>query len=106
MDVSMRGAVSIARRVQDPLAEFVKIDPKAIGVGMYQHDSTKKNWPTPWMPLSRVWSTAWGLNSTLLPQHCSPMLPGSAPSLATRIVEHRDQNGSFSNRKDLQMYRV
>ena len=60
LDVSLRGAVSIARRVQDPLAELVKIDPKSIGVGMYQHDVDQAELNRLWLAWSRAWSTGWG----------------------------------------------
>ena len=54
LDVSLRGAVSIARRLQDPLAELVKIDPKSIGVGQYQHDVARPSWRARSMPWSRI----------------------------------------------------
>ena len=54
LDVSLRGAVSIARRLQDPLAELVKIDPKSIGVGQYQHDVGRERWRARWTPWSRT----------------------------------------------------
>lgn len=61
LDVTIRGAVSIARRLQDPLAELVKIEPKSIGVGQYQHDVTPEPWRAASMPWSRMRSTpsAW-----------------------------------------------
>ncbi len=101
MDVSMRGAVSIARRVQDPLAELVKIDPKSIGVGMYQHDIDQKELGKALDVVveSVVNRTGVDLNSA------SPALlthvAGIGPALATRIVEHRFQHGPFRSRAAL-----
>ncbi|MDP6189844.1 MAG: Tex family protein, partial [Gammaproteobacteria bacterium] len=101
LDVSYRGAVSIARRLQDPLAELVKIDPKAIGVGQYQHDVSQ-------VQLARrldnvvedcVNSVGVDLNTASAPllQHVA----GLNKSLAENIVCHRDQYGAFGNRKQL-----
>ena len=59
LDVTLRGAVSIARRVQDPLAELVKIDPKSIGVGMYQHDVDQAELNRSLAAWWRMWSTGW-----------------------------------------------
>jgi uncharacterized protein len=101
MDVSMRGAVSIARRVQDPLAELVKIDPKSIGVGMYQHDvnQTELAEALDGMVESVVNQVGVDLNTA------SPALlthvAGVGPKLAQRIVAHRDENGPFSSRATL-----
>jgi uncharacterized protein len=101
MDVSMRGAVSIARRVQDPLAELVKIDPKSIGVGMYQHDvnQTELTDALDGVVESVVNQVGVELNTA------SPALlthvAGVGPKLAQRIVAHRDENGPFSNRATL-----
>jgi uncharacterized protein len=101
LDVSLRGAVSIARRVQDPLAELVKIDPKSIGVGMYQHDVDQK----------QLAQTLGGVVSSVVNQvgvdlnTASPALltyvSGIGPRLAERIVEHRDLHGPFVNRAAL-----
>lgn len=101
LDVTLRGAVSIGRRVQDPLAELVKIDPKSIGVGLYQHDVNQKQ-------LSETLS---GVVETVVNQvgvdvnTASPALltyvSGIGPKLAERIVAFRDENGRFSNRKTL-----
>jgi uncharacterized protein len=101
MDVSMRGAVSIARRVADPLSELVKIDPKSIGVGMYQHDVDQKILAEALTAAveSVVNTTGVDLNSA------SPALltyvAGIGPALAGRIVAYRDQNGPFRSRKAL-----
>ncbi|MCJ7624611.1 MAG: RNA-binding transcriptional accessory protein [Anaerolineaceae bacterium] len=102
MDVSMRGAVSIARRVQDPLAELVKIEPKSIGVGMYQHDvnASELEHTLNGVVESVVNNIGVDLNSA------SPSLltyiSGIGPSLAERIVAYRDENGSFRDRTQLQ----
>jgi uncharacterized protein len=102
MDVSMRGAVSIARRVQDPLAELVKIEPKSIGVGMYQHDvnSSELERTLNGIVESVVNNIGVDLNnaSPSLLTHIS----GIGPKLAERIVAYRDENGSFTDRSHLQ----
>jgi len=101
MDVSMRGAVSIARRVQDPLAELVKIDPQSIGVGMYQHDVDQAQLAeaTAGAVESVVNSVGVDLNtaSTALLTHVA----GIGPNLAARIVDYRDENGPFLSRMAL-----
>ncbi len=101
LDVSERGAVSIARRLQDPLAELIKIDPQSVGVGMYQHDlsETVLKERLAGVIIDAVSSVGADLNtaSTQLLSH----IAGLGPSLAQRIVEHRQQNGAFSNRKAL-----
>ena len=101
LDVTLRGAVSIARRVQDPLAELVKIDPKSIGVGQYQHDVNQKELST---TLSNVIESAVNhvgveLNtaSIELLKHVS----GINATVAKNIVAYRDQNGSFKSRAQL-----
>jgi uncharacterized protein len=101
MDVSLRGAVSIARRLQDPLAELVKIDPKSIGVGQYQHDLAE-------VKLSRsldavvedcVNSVGVDLNTASAP--LLRRVSGISEGLAENIVLHRDTNGSFRSRAAL-----
>ena len=97
----MRGAVSIARRVLDPLAELVKIDPRSIGVGMYQHDVDDKQLTEALDAVveSAVNSVGVDLNtaSPALLRHVS----GIGPKLAESIVAHRDENGPFKNRAAL-----
>jgi uncharacterized protein len=98
LDISLRGAVSIARRMQDPLAELVKIEPKSIGVGMYQHDVDQKI----------LEETLTGVVESVVNQvgvelnSASPALlsyvAGIGPKLADRIVAHRDEHGAFSKR--------
>ncbi len=101
LDVTLRGAVSIARRAQDPLAELVKIDPKSIGVGMYQHDvnEPKLNAAIDSVVESVVNRVGVDLNTA------SPALlthvAGIGPKLAEKIVAHRDEHGVFSDRKAL-----
>jgi uncharacterized protein len=98
LDVSMRGAVSIARRVQDPLAELVKIDPKSIGVGMYQHDVDQKELANSLDVVveSTVNSTGVEINSAS--SALLTYVSGIGPKLSERIVEHRDKSGPFQNR--------
>ncbi len=101
LDVTIRGAVSIAHRLQDPLAELVKIDPKSIGVGQYQHDvnqtSLKKSLDRE--VESCVNSVGVDLN-TASPSLLS-YVAGIGPKLAERIVEYRDEHGQFTSRKEL-----
>jgi uncharacterized protein len=98
MDVSMRGAVSIARRVLDPLAELVKIDPRSIGVGLYQHDVDQKALGTKLDEVIESVVNSVGVNvntaSPALLQHVA----GLGPKLAERIVELRDAAGAFRSR--------
>ena len=101
IDVSLRGAVSIARRLQDPLAELVKIEPKAIGVGQYQHDVDE-------MKLGRALEgavedavNAVGVDVNTASAPLLTHIAGLGPSLAQAIVDYRDANGAFTSRKDL-----
>lgn len=101
IDVSLRGAVSIARRLQDPLAELVKIEPQAIGVGQYQHDVDQRQLA---LSLATVVEDAVNAVGVDLNMASAPLLThiaGLGPSLATAIVAHRDANGPFPNRKAL-----
>ncbi|WP_137110939.1 Tex family protein [Rhodobacter sp. SY28-1] len=101
LDVSLRGAVSIARRLQDPLAELVKIEPKAIGVGQYQHDVDQHRLAK---SLDAVVEDAVNGVGVDLNTASAPLLArvsGVGPGLAEAIVAHRDQNGPFATRKDL-----
>ncbi|MBT7989935.1 MAG: RNA-binding transcriptional accessory protein, partial [Anaerolineae bacterium] len=101
LDVSIRGAVSIARRAQDPLAELVKIDPKSIGVGMYQHDVNQValNHALDGVVESVVNQVGVDVNtaSPALLSHVA----GVGPKLASSIVAHRDAGGVFRSRKEL-----
>ena len=101
LDITVRGAISIARRLQDPLAELVKSDPKSIGVGQYQHDvnQTKLRKCLDRVVESCVNSVGVDLNmaSAALLSHVA----GIGPKLADNIVEHRNSNGRFEDRKEL-----
>ncbi len=101
LDVSLRGAVSIARRLQDPLAELVKIEPKSIGVGQYQHDVNQRE-------LARVLDTvvedcvnAIGVDVNTASAPLLSRVSGLSPTMAQRIVAHRDRQGAFPTRAAL-----
>ncbi|RWX23527.1 Tex family protein [Rhizobium leguminosarum] len=101
LDVSLRGAVSIARRLQDPLAELVKIEPKSIGVGQYQHDVDQQKLSR---SLDAVVEDAVNAVGVDLNTASAPLLSrvsGLGPSIADAIVRHRDSEGRFETRKDL-----
>ncbi|MGA0540245.1 Tex family protein [Neotabrizicola sp. VNH66] len=101
LDVSLRGAVSIARRLQDPLAELVKIEPKSIGVGQYQHDVDQHRLAK---QLDAVVEDAVNAVGVDLNTASGPLLArvsGVGPGLAENIVAHRDANGPFATRRDL-----
>ena len=100
-DITVRGAVSIARRLMDPLGELVKIDPKSIGVGQYQHDV---NQPKLKDNLDQVVSScvnAVGINLNTASQHLLSYVSGLNTGLATNIVSYRNENGAFKTRKEL-----
>lgn len=101
LDVSQRSAVSIARRVQDPLAELVKIEPRSIGVGQYQHDLPQKelNDKLKVVVESAVNQVGVELNSASAP--LLAYVAGVSGTVANNIVKHRDQEGRFRNRKQL-----
>jgi uncharacterized protein len=101
LDVTIRGAVSIARRLQDPLAELVKIDPKAIGVGQYQHDVNQSQ-------LARMLNTVvedcvngLGVDLNTASAPLLNRVSGLSTTMATNIVEYREANGAFKSRKAL-----
>ncbi len=101
LDVSLRGAVSIARRLQDPLAELVKIEPKSIGVGQYQHDVDQQKLSR---SLDAVVEDAVNAVGVDLNTASAPLLArvsGLGPSIADAIVKHRDGEGAFETRRDL-----
>jgi uncharacterized protein len=101
LDVSMRGAISIARRLQDPLAELVKIDPKSIGVGLYQHDVNQKRLAE---TLDTVVESAVNHVGVDVNTASAPLLSyvaGISRRVADAIVRHREQNGPFQRREDL-----
>ncbi|MEH6740809.1 MAG: Tex family protein, partial [Sulfitobacter sp.] len=101
VDVSIRGAVSIARRLQDPLAELVKIEPQAIGVGQYQHDVDQRRLAQSLAAVVEDAVNAVGVNLNMASAPLLSHIAGLGPSLAQAIVKHRDENGLFPNRKAL-----
>ena len=101
MDVSLRGAVSIARRLQDPVAELVKIDPKSIGVGQYQHDVSETLLARSLGAVVEDAVNAVGVDVNTASVPLLSRVSGIASSVAESIVAHRDQNGPFRNRNSL-----
>ena len=101
LDVSLRGAVSIARRLQDPLAELVKIEPKSIGVGQYQHDVSQSQLGQSLISVVEdcVNSVGVDVNTASIP--LLTRVSGLNKTLASNIVQFRDENGSFNNRTQL-----
>ncbi len=101
MDVSLRGAVSIARRLQDPLAELVKIDPKSIGVGQYQHDVAPATLARSLDAVVEDAVNAVGVDLNTASVPLLSRVSGVTPTLATAIVGHRDEVGAFGSRTAL-----
>src|SRR3984893_2694744 len=101
LDVSLRGAVSIARRLQDPLAELVKIDPKAIGVGQYQHDINQTRLSRALDAVVEDAVNAVGVDLNTTSASLLSRVSGLSASLADTIIVHRDQKGAFNCRRDL-----
>ena len=101
LDVSLRGAVSIARRLQDPLAELVKIDPKSIGVGQYQHDVGQTKLARMLDAIVEDCVNAVGVDVNTASVPLLARISGLTPSLAESIVRHRDAHGAFANREAL-----
>ena len=101
LDVSLRGAVSIARRLQDPLAELVKIDPKSIGVGQYQHDVSAANLERSLNAVIEDCVNAVGVDVNTASPSLLSRVAGVGPLLSENIVAHRDANGRFARRADL-----
>jgi protein Tex len=101
LDVTMRGAVSIARRLQDPLAELVKIDPKAIGVGQYQHDLGESKLARSLDAVVEDCVNAVGVDANTASAPLLARVSGIGAGLAQSIVQHRDANGPFKSRKAL-----
>ncbi len=101
LDVSLRGAVSIARRLQDPLAELVKIEPKSIGVGQYQHDIDQHRLGRSLEAVVEDAVNAVGVDLNTASTALLARVSGLGPSLAEAIVAHRDAVGPFANRKEL-----
>ena len=101
MDVSYRGAVSIARRLQDPLAELVKIDPKAIGVGQYQHDVNQVKLARALDARVEDCVNGVGVDLNTASQPLLARVAGLSASVAENIVKYRDQHGAFKSRREL-----
>jgi uncharacterized protein len=100
-DVTVRGAVSIGRRLQDPLAELVKIDPKSIGVGQYQHDLDQKLLGDRLSNVVLSCVNQVGVNLNMASAHLLTYISGLGPSIAANIVEYRNTHGAFTKRSDL-----
>ena len=101
LDVSLRSAASIARRVQDPLAELVKIDPKSIGIGLYQHDVDQKELARTLDGVVESVVNQVGVDANTASPALLTYVAGIGPKLAERIVAYRDEHGAFANRKAL-----
>ena len=100
-DVTVRGAVSIGRRLMDPLAELVKIDPKAIGVGQYQHDVDQRALKTSLDDTVESCVNAVGVELNTASKHLLAYVSGLSPSLAENIITYRSANGGFTARNEL-----
>jgi uncharacterized protein len=100
-DVTVRGAVSIGRRLMDPLAELVKIDPKSIGVGQYQHDVEQSRLKTSLDQTVESCVNMVGVNVNTASKHLLTYVSGLGPSLAQNIVDYRAENGAFKSRNEL-----
>ena len=101
LDVTVRGAISIGRRVQDPLAELVKIDPKSIGVGMYQHDVNQGRLDESLDAVITYVVNSVGANLNTASWALLSHISGIKKNIAKNIVEYRKENGNFKNRKEL-----
>jgi uncharacterized protein len=101
LDVSYRGAVSIARRLQDPLAELVKIEPKSIGVGQYQHDVNQIKLSRSLRAVMEDCVNAVGVDVNMASVPLLTCVAGLNESVAKKIVEYRNDNGAFKNRYQL-----
>lgn len=101
LDVTLRGAVSIARRLQDPLAELVKIDPKSIGVGQYQHDVSQTKLARSLDAVVEDCVNAVGVDVNTASPALLARISGLSTSLAEAVVRHRDENGAFTSREAL-----
>lgn len=101
LNVSLRGAISIARRLQDPLAEFVKIDPKAIGIGQYQHDVNQKMLNEELTNVVEDAVNEVGVDVNTATPSLLSYVAGINSSIANNIVEYRDANGKYTERKQL-----
>ncbi|MCB9029251.1 MAG: RNA-binding transcriptional accessory protein [Bacteroidales bacterium] len=100
-DVTVRGAVSIGRRLMDPLAELVKIDPKSIGVGQYQHDVDQARLQASLDEVVMSCVNAVGVEVNTASPHLLTYVSGIGPKMAQNIIDHRTENGPFRSRADL-----
>lgn len=100
-DVTVRGAVSIGRRLMDPLAELVKIDPKSVGVGQYQHDVDQTLLKTELDQVVENCVNRVGVELNTAGKHILTYIAGLGPALADNIVKYREENGAFASRKQL-----
>jgi uncharacterized protein len=100
-DVTVRGAISIGRRLMDPLAELVKIDPKSIGVGQYQHDVDQVKLHNSLDDVVKSCVNAVGVEVNTASSHLLTYVSGLGPQLAQNIVDYRSENGPFGSRKEL-----
>jgi uncharacterized protein len=100
-DVTVRGAVSIGRRLMDPLAELVKIDPKSIGVGQYQHDVDQAMLKKSLDQVVEICVNKVGVNVNTASKQLLTYISGLGPTIANNIVDYRKQNGPFKSRKEL-----
>ena len=101
LDITVRGAISIGRRLQDPLAELVKIDPKSIGVGQYQHDVDQKLLKKNLEETVESCVNYVGVDLNTASKQLLTFVSGITPTIANNIVSYRDKNGIFNNRKEL-----
>lgn len=101
LDVSLRGAVSIARRLQDPLAELVKIEPKSIGVGQYQHDVSQSQLSSSLEAVVEDCVNRVGVDVNMASAPLLAQVAGLNKTLAKNVVDYRDANGRFNSRKEL-----
>ncbi|URZ03783.1 Tex family protein [Clostridium felsineum] len=101
INVSLRGAISIGRRLQDPLSELVKIDPKSIGVGQYQHDVAPKKMDESLKGIVEDCVNNVGVDLNIATPSLLSYVSGINANIAKNIVEYREENGAFSNRKEL-----
>lgn len=100
-DITVRGAASIGRRLIDPLAELVKIDPKSIGVGQYQHDVNQPKLKTSLDLVVELCVNSVGINVNTASRHLLTYVSGLGPTLAENVVNYRKENGPFTNRTEL-----
>jgi protein Tex len=101
LDITVRGAISIAHRLQDPLAELVKIDPKSIGVGQYQHDVNQQHLKEALTFTTELAVNTIGVDVNTSSQALLTYISGIGPTIAKNIVKYREENGQFKDRKTL-----